>query len=97
MLGRRRLQAQQQAEASKQEAEATREKLRAQLNSVLATTETCSRADREPGRRAVRYGRYTLKPNAQIALAKVATILQLYPGLEGAGGGLYGFGWRRCV
>jgi outer membrane protein OmpA-like peptidoglycan-associated protein len=27
-------------------------------------------------------GKYTLKPSAQLALAKVATILQLYPGLK---------------
>jgi outer membrane protein OmpA-like peptidoglycan-associated protein len=27
-------------------------------------------------------GRYTLKPNAQISMAKVSTILQLYPNLK---------------
>jgi outer membrane protein OmpA-like peptidoglycan-associated protein len=27
-------------------------------------------------------GKYTLKPNTQVALAKVATILSLYPGLK---------------
>lgn len=74
--------AQQQAEASKQEAEATREKLRAQLNSVLATTESARGLIVNLGDVLFDTGRYTLKPNAQIALAKVATILQLYPGLR---------------
>jgi outer membrane protein OmpA-like peptidoglycan-associated protein len=74
--------AQQQAETSKQEAEATREKLRAQLNSVLATTETARGLIVNLGDVLFDTARYTLKPNAQIALAKVATILQLHPDLK---------------
>jgi outer membrane protein OmpA-like peptidoglycan-associated protein len=75
-------QAQQQAESSKQEAEATREKLRAQLNSVLATTESARGLIVNLGDVLFDTGRYTLKPDAQIALAKVSTILQLYPDLK---------------
>ncbi|MGA7158741.1 MAG: OmpA family protein, partial [Acidobacteriaceae bacterium] len=74
--------AHQQAEQSKQEAAATREKLRAQLNSVLATTESARGLIVNLGDVLFDTARYTLKPNAQIALAKVATILQLYPGLR---------------
>lgn len=74
--------AEQQAQASKQEAEATREKLRAQLNSVLATTESARGLIVNMGDVLFDTARYTLKPNAQIALAKVATILQLTPGLR---------------
>jgi outer membrane protein OmpA-like peptidoglycan-associated protein len=75
-------QAQQQAEASKQEAAATREKLRAQLNSVLATTESARGLIVNLGDVLFDTARYTLKPNAQIALAKVSTILQLHPDLK---------------
>ena len=75
-------QANQQAEASKQEAAATREKLRAQLNSVLATTESARGLIVNLGDVLFDTARYTLKPNAQIALAKVSTILQLYPDLK---------------
>ncbi len=75
-------QASQQAENSKQEAEATREKLRAQLNSVLATTESARGLVVNLGDVLFDTGRYTLKPNAQIAMAKVSTILQLYPNLK---------------
>ena len=74
--------ANQQAEASKQEAAATREKLRAQLNSVLATTETARGLIVNMGDVLFDTARYTLKPNAQIALAKVSTILQLHPDLR---------------
>jgi outer membrane protein OmpA-like peptidoglycan-associated protein len=73
---------QQQAESSKQEAEATREKLRAQLNSVLATTESARGLIVNLGDVLFDTARYTLKPNAQIALAKVSTILTLYPDLR---------------
>jgi outer membrane protein OmpA-like peptidoglycan-associated protein len=75
-------QANQQAETSKQEADATREKLRAQLNSVLATTESARGLVVNLGDVLFDTGRYTLKPNAQISMAKVSTILQLYPNLK---------------
>jgi outer membrane protein OmpA-like peptidoglycan-associated protein len=74
--------AQQQAAASQQEAEATREKLRQQLNSVLATTESARGLIVNLSDVLFDTGKYTLKPDTQIALAKVATILTLYPGLK---------------
>ena len=75
-------QAQDQVEAAKREAAATREKLRAQLNAVLQTTETARGLVVNLGDVLFDSGRYTLKPNAQIALAKVSTILELYPDLK---------------
>ena len=74
-------QAQDQVEAAKREAAATREKLRAQLNAVLETTESARGLIINLGDVLFDSGRYTLKPNAQIALAKVSTILELYPDL----------------
>jgi outer membrane protein OmpA-like peptidoglycan-associated protein len=74
--------AHQQAETSQQEAAATREKLRAQLNAVLATTENARGLIVNVGDVLFNTAKYSLKPPAQIALAKVATILQLYPGLR---------------
>lgn len=74
--------AQHQAESSQQEAAAAREKLRAQLNSVLATTENARGLIVNMSDVLFDTAKYTLKPNTQIDLAKVATILQLYPGLK---------------
>jgi outer membrane protein OmpA-like peptidoglycan-associated protein len=74
--------ADQKVEDAKREAAATREKLRAQLNAVLETTETARGLVVNLGDVLFDTGRYTLKPNAQIALAKVSTILELYPDLK---------------
>jgi outer membrane protein OmpA-like peptidoglycan-associated protein len=74
--------AQHQAQASQQDAQAVREKLRAQLNSVLATSENARGLIVNLSDVLFDTGKYTLKPSAQVALAKVATILQLYPGLK---------------
>ncbi len=74
--------AQQQAQQSKQSEEATREKLRNQLNSVLQTTETARGLVMNLGDVLFDTNKYTLKPNAQVSLAKVATILTLYPNLK---------------
>jgi len=74
--------AQHQAQTSQQEAEATREKLRNQLNAVLATTESARGLIVNMSDVLFDTGKYTLKPNTQVALAKVATILQLYPNLK---------------
>ena len=74
--------AEQKVEEAKREAAATREKLRAQLNAVLETTETARGLVINLGDVLFDSGRYTLKPNAQIALAKVSTILELYPDLK---------------
>jgi outer membrane protein OmpA-like peptidoglycan-associated protein len=74
--------AQQQAQQSQQDAEATREKLRTQLNSVLQTTESARGLIVNLGDVLFDTNKYTLKQGAQVSLAKVATILQLYPGLK---------------
>ena len=83
------------ANKSAEDANAVREKLRGQLNSVLATSETARGLIVNMSDVLFDTGKYTLKPNTQISLAKVAGILQAYPGLEAAGGGLYRQrGWR---
>ena len=74
--------AQHQAQSSQQDAAATREKLRAQLNSVLATGESARGLIVNLSDVLFDTGKYTLKPGTQVSLAKVATILQLYPGLK---------------
>jgi outer membrane protein OmpA-like peptidoglycan-associated protein len=74
--------AQHQAQASQQDAASVREKLRAQLNAVLATSENARGLIVNLNDVLFDTARYTLKPSAQISLAKIATILQLYPGLK---------------
>jgi outer membrane protein OmpA-like peptidoglycan-associated protein len=74
--------AQHQAQQSQQDAEATREKLRTQLNAVLATTESARGLIVHMSDVLFATNKYTLRPDAQVSLAKVATILQLYPGLR---------------
>jgi len=73
---------QHQAQQSQQDAEATREKLRTQLNSVLQTTESARGLIVNLSDVLFDTNKYTLKPGTQVSLAKVATILQLYPGLK---------------
>ena len=72
------------AEANKsvEDANAVREKLRQQLNSVLATSETARGLIVNMSDVLFDTGRYTLKPTTQISLAKVAGILLAYPGLK---------------
>ncbi len=72
------------AEATKsaQDANAVREQLRAQLNSVLATSETARGLIVHMSDVLFDTGKYTLKPDTKIALAKVSGILQAYPGLK---------------
>lgn len=65
-----------------QDANAIREKLRSQLNSVLATSETARGLIVNMSDVLFDTGKYTLKPDTKIALAKVAGILQAYPGLK---------------
>jgi outer membrane protein OmpA-like peptidoglycan-associated protein len=71
------------AEAGKsaEDANAVREKLRAQLNSVLATSESARGLIVNMSDVLFNTGQYTLKPATQISLAKVAGILLAYPGL----------------
>jgi outer membrane protein OmpA-like peptidoglycan-associated protein len=71
-------------EASKvaQSAETVREKLRQQLNSVLATSETARGLIVNMSDVLFDTGKYTLKTTTQVSLAKVAGILEAYPGLK---------------
>ena len=75
-------QAQAAANQSQQQAAAAREKLRAQLNTVLQTTENARGLIVNMSDVLFDTGKYTLKPNTQVSLAKVAGILQAYPGLK---------------
>ena len=73
-----------EAEATKSatDANAVREKLRSQLNSVLATSESARGLIVNMSDVLFDTGRYTLKTGTQISLAKVSGILQAYPGLK---------------
>jgi outer membrane protein OmpA-like peptidoglycan-associated protein len=71
-----------EANKSAQSAEAVREKLREQLNSVLQTSETARGLIVNMSDVLFDTGKYTLKPTTQISLAKVAGILEAYPGLK---------------
>ncbi len=74
--------AQAQADAAKQDVVALREKLRAQLNAVLATQETARGLVVTLGDVLFDTGKSALKQNAQISLAKVSAILEQYPDLK---------------
>lgn len=71
-----------QAQKSADSATEARERLRAQLNSVLATSETARGLIVNMSDVLFDTAKYTLKPATQISLAKVAGILQAYPGLK---------------
>jgi outer membrane protein OmpA-like peptidoglycan-associated protein len=87
-----RARAQAEADAARARAEAAdkaatsaaeaREKLLGQLNSVLATSDTARGLIVNMSDVLFDTGKYTLKTNTQISLAKVAGILQSYPGLK---------------
>ncbi len=70
------------ANKSAADANAVREKLRSQLNSVLATSESARGLIVNMSDVLFDTGRYTLKPSTQLSLAKVSGILQAYPGLK---------------
>jgi outer membrane protein OmpA-like peptidoglycan-associated protein len=70
------------ANKSADDANAVRERLRAQLNSVLATSETARGLIVNMSDVLFDTGKYTLKPGTQISLAKVSGILEAYPGLK---------------
>ena len=79
------LEANQRAAAANQRAasaEAMREKLRAQLNEVLQTTETPRGLVVNLSDVLFDSGKYTLKPGTQVSLARIAGIFQSYPGLK---------------
>lgn len=70
------------AAAAQQSVVAIREKLRAQLNAVLATQETARGLVVTLGDVLFDTGKSNLKENAKISLAKVSVILQQYPDLK---------------
>jgi outer membrane protein OmpA-like peptidoglycan-associated protein len=70
-----------EANRSAQNANAVREKLRQQLNSVLATSESARGLIVNMSDVLFTTGQYTLKPDTKVSLAKVAGILLAYPGL----------------
>ena len=72
------------AEANKSAASANevREKLRSQLNAVLATSESARGLIVNMSDVLFDTGKFTLKTGTQVSLAKVGTILQLYPNLK---------------
>jgi outer membrane protein OmpA-like peptidoglycan-associated protein len=72
----------QQANQQVADANAVREKLRQQLNSVLATSESARGLIVNLSDVLFDTGKFSLKPNTQISLAKVAGILEAYPGLK---------------
>jgi outer membrane protein OmpA-like peptidoglycan-associated protein len=71
-----------QANKSAESANEIREKLRQQLNSVLATSETARGLIVNMSDVLFDTGKYTLKQTTQVSLAKVAGILMAYPGLK---------------
>jgi outer membrane protein OmpA-like peptidoglycan-associated protein len=71
-----------EANRSAESAQQVREKLRQQLNTVLATSESARGLIVNMSDVLFDTGKYSLKPNTQISLAKVAGILLAYPGLK---------------
>jgi len=71
-----------EANKSAESANAVRERLRSQLNSVLATSESARGLIVNMSDVLFDTGKYTLKQGTQVSLAKVAGILQAYPGLK---------------
>jgi outer membrane protein OmpA-like peptidoglycan-associated protein len=75
-------QAQQQQQKAVDQTAQMRQRLRDQLNSVLNTQETARGLIVQMSDVLFDTGQYTLKTDAQVKLAKVAGILQAYPGLK---------------
>ena len=71
-----------EANKSAESANAVREKLLGELNSVLATSESARGLIVNMSDVLFDTGKYTLKPGTQVSLAKVAGILESYPGLK---------------
>lgn len=74
--------AQQQAKQATDQTQEMREKLRAQLNNVLATSESARGLIVNMSDVLFDTGKYTLKTDAREKLAKVSGILLAYPGLK---------------
>jgi outer membrane protein OmpA-like peptidoglycan-associated protein len=71
-----------QATKSADDSNAVRERLRNQLNSVLQTSESARGLIVNMSDVLFDSGKYTLKTDTKVSLAKVAGILQAYPGLK---------------
>jgi outer membrane protein OmpA-like peptidoglycan-associated protein len=74
--------AEQAAQQATQQTEQMRERLRDQLNQVLQTQESARGLIVNMSDVLFDFGKYTLKPDAQVKLAKVSGILLTYPGLK---------------
>jgi outer membrane protein OmpA-like peptidoglycan-associated protein len=74
--------AQQQAQQANSETEQMRERLKDQLNQVLATRETARGLIVNMSDVLFDFNKYTLKPGAREKLAKVSGILLSYPNLQ---------------
>ena len=74
--------AEQRAQAAEQEKEQIRQRLRAQLNQVLETQDTARGLIVNMNDVLFDVNRATLKPEAKLRLARVAGILEAYPGLK---------------
>ena len=74
--------AEQSAKQAAQQTEQMRERLRDQLSQVLQTQETARGLIVNMSDVLFDFGRYTLKPDAQVKLAKVSGILLTYPNLK---------------
>jgi len=72
----------QDADARAAKEKELREKLRAQLNAILQTTETSRGLIVNLSDVLFDSGRYTLKPGTQVSLARIAGIFQSYPDLK---------------
>jgi outer membrane protein OmpA-like peptidoglycan-associated protein len=70
------------AASSQASEQALRERLLKQLNAILQTTETARGLVINLSDVLFDTSKYTLKQDTQVSLAKVATILELYPGLK---------------
>jgi outer membrane protein OmpA-like peptidoglycan-associated protein len=74
--------AEQAAQQATQQTEQIRERLKQQLNQVLQTTETARGLIVNMSDVLFDFNKYTLKPDAQVKLAKVSGILLAYPNLK---------------
>jgi outer membrane protein OmpA-like peptidoglycan-associated protein len=74
--------AEQSAQQATQQTEQMRERLKQQLNQVLQTTETARGLIVNMSDVLFDFNKYTLKPDAQVKLAKVSGILLAYPNLR---------------
>jgi outer membrane protein OmpA-like peptidoglycan-associated protein len=74
--------AQHQAQAATDQTEQMRERLKAQLNAVLQTSESARGLIVNMSDVLFDFNKYTLKPDAREKLAKVSGILLSYPGLK---------------